>query len=80
MCIKDKNKIKFQGNPENSLKQIIPLLWFEICNNKEHCKTENEIKSFASNIYIEFVMKASEYDPNRFDEDPVQDILQRYVY
>ena len=63
-CIKDRNKIRFQGNPVNSVQHKFPLIWVQACVGEDYCKTEEEITNFVKDVYMSVIVKTSNYDPD----------------
>ena len=66
-CIKRKDKILFRDS-FRSMYKIFPSLWIKKCKDLDHCKTEEEIDAFASNVYLNVVVKSPEYQPDEYSD------------
>ena len=60
--------------------KIFPSLWIQKCKDLDYCKTEEEIDAFASNVYLNVVVKSPEYQPDEYSDKYIKPKLQHYYF
>ena len=69
--------MRFKGNLSNRNK-LLPSIWLKKCRGLNHCKTEEEIDEYASNVFLTVMMINSVYEPDEYNDEFVKKNLWYY--
>ena len=69
--------MRFKGNLSNRNK-LLPSIWLKKCRGLNHCKTEEEIDEYASNVFLTVMMINSVYEPDEYNDEFVKKNIWYY--